>query len=107
MSADRRTVSFFNSVQAGLLSYRVLTRGIREDNGVTKDYLQPAQDEDEQPPQPEPLDGLSDALADFPMPKRDRSFSVLSEPHFSQLIAGFAPKTIFSNTALQALQRYS
>jgi hypothetical protein len=72
-----------------------------------KDYLQPAQDEDEQPPQLEPLDGLCDALADFPMPKRDKSFSVLSDPHFSQFIPGFAPKTIFSNTELQALQRYS
>jgi len=97
----------FNTVQTGLRSYRVIARGIREDNGYSKDYLQPAHDEDEQPPQPELLDGLSDVLADFPMPKRDRSFSVLSEPHFSQLIGGFAPKTIFSNTALQALQRYS
>jgi len=80
---------------------------MREGNDCTKDYLQPAQDEDEQPPQPDPLDGLSDALIDLPMPKRDRSFSVLSEPHFSQLTAGLAPKTSFSNTALQALHRYS
>jgi hypothetical protein len=80
---------------------------MREGNDCTKDYLQPAQDEDEQPPQPGPLDGLGDALIDLPMPKRDRSFSVLSEPHFPQLTAGLAPKTSFSNTALQALHRYS
>jgi len=70
-------------------------------------YLQPAQDEDEQPPQPEPLDGFEGALADRPMPKRDRSFSVLPDPHFSQVTMGLAPYTSFSNSALQDLQRYS
>jgi hypothetical protein len=67
--------------------------------------LQPAQEDAEQPPQPELPEEASPE--DLPMPKRDRSFSVLSEPHFSQIIAGFDPKTSFSNSALQALQRYS
>ncbi len=68
-------------------------------------YLQPAQDDDEQPPQPalpgEPEDALLD---DLPVPKRDMSFSVLAEPHFSHATAGFDPKTSFSNSALQSLQ---
>jgi len=67
--------------------------------------LHPAQDEEEQPPQPllsdEPEDG---AVEDRPMPKRDRSFSVFCEPHFSQATAGLAPKTIFSKSAPQAAQ---
>ncbi len=72
-----------------------------------EDHLQPAQDEDEHPLQPDPLGGFDDALADLPMPKADRSFSVLSEPHFSQLTFGLAPKTSFSNSTLQVLHRYS
>ena len=71
-------------------------------------YLQPAQEDDEQPPQPELLDEPDEALLDdLPIPKRDRSFSVFSEPHFPQATAGFDPKTSFSNSALQSLQRYS
>ena len=55
-------------------------------------YLQPAQEEDEQPPQPELPDELDDgAFGDRPMPNRDRSFSVFDEPHFSQATAGLAP----------------
>jgi hypothetical protein len=38
------------------------------------------------------------------MPKRDKSFSVFVEPHFSQATAGFTPKTSFSKSAPQALQ---
>jgi len=71
-------------------------------------YLQPAQDDAEQPPQLELPDEADEALPDdLPMPKRDRSFSVFVEPHCSQITAGFDPKTSFSNSALQALQRYS
>jgi len=84
----------------------LLIRGGEEQPGTV--YVQPAQDDDEQPPQPELPDEPDELLLDDrPMPKRDRSFSVLSEPHFSQVTAGFDPKTSFSNPALQALQRYS
>jgi hypothetical protein len=76
------------------------------DIGTNSDYLQPAQDEEEQPPQPEPdeKDGDDGPLVDRPMPKRDRSFSVFAEPHFSQVTAVLAPKTSFSKSALQELQ---
>jgi hypothetical protein len=67
--------------------------------------LHPAQEEDEQPPQPELPDELDDgAFGDRPMPKRDRSFSVFAEPHFSQATARLAPKTSFSKSAPQELQ---
>jgi hypothetical protein len=68
--------------------------------------LHPAQDEDEQPPQPELLlEALEEALLeDLPIPKRDMSLPVFSEPHFSQATSGFAPKTSFSKSAPQALQ---
>jgi hypothetical protein len=73
---------------------------------VTAHYLQPAQEDDEQPPQPELLlEALEEGpFDDFPMPKRDMSFSVFFEPHFSQMISEFDPKTSFSNSAPQALQ---
>jgi len=69
-------------------------------------YLQPAQEEEEQPPHPEPLtEGPDDdAPDDLPMPKRDMSFSVFTEPHFSQATSGFDPKTSFSKSTLQSLQ---
>ena len=68
--------------------------------------MQPAHDDAEQPPQLElPDEGPDDSLLDdLPMPKRDRSFSVFSEPHFSQVTTGLDPKTSFSNSALQAEQ---
>lgn len=67
--------------------------------------MQPAQDDDEQPPQPPlPGDAGEALLDDLPVPKRDMSFSVLAEPHFSHATAGFGPKTSFSNPALQSLQ---
>jgi hypothetical protein len=70
-----------------------------------KPYLQPAQEDEEHPPQPEPPGESEEALFDdLPMPKRDRSFSVFAEPHFSHSTTGFAPKTSFSNPALQSLQ---
>ena len=70
------------------------------------DYLHPAQDEEEQPQQPEPLleDADDEPLEGLPMPKRDISFAVFFEPHFSQATSGFVPKTSFSKSALQALQ---
>jgi hypothetical protein len=68
--------------------------------------LHPAQDEEEQPPQPELLleDADDEMLEDLPMPKRDMSFSVFFEPHFSQDTSGCDPKTSFSKSALQLLQ---
>jgi hypothetical protein len=66
-------------------------------------YLQPAQDDEVQPPQPELL---LDAppLADLPMPKRDRRLLVFFDPHFSHTTSGLAPNTSFSKAAPQALQ---
>jgi len=65
----------------------------------------PAQDEDEHPPHPVPPEELDDdALEDFPIPKRDMSFSASGEPHFSQTTSGFDPKTSFSKSAPHALQ---
>jgi hypothetical protein len=66
--------------------------------------LHPAQDEEEQPPQPELLlDDADDALLeDLPMPKRDMSFSVFFEPHLSHATSRFDPKTSFSKSALQS-----
>jgi len=71
--------------------------------------LQPAQDDEEQPPQPELPPGELDVdpLEDLPKPKRDRSFSVLFDPHFSHRISVVEPKTSFSKSALQSLQWYS
>jgi hypothetical protein len=47
--------------------------------------LHPAQEEEEQPPQPELLEELEDgALEDLPIPKRDISLPAFFEPHFSQ-----------------------
>jgi hypothetical protein len=68
--------------------------------------LHPAQDDDEQPPHPElPLEDADDELSeDRPMPKRDMSFSVFFDPHFSQDTSGLEPKTSFSKSALQLLQ---
>jgi hypothetical protein len=68
--------------------------------------LHPAQDEEEQPPQPEllPEDADDELPEGLPMPKRDMSFSVFFEPHFSQTTSGFDPKTSFSKFALQSLQ---
>jgi len=68
-------------------------------------HLHPAQDDDEQPPQPELLEEVEDgALEDLPMPKRDISLPVFFEPHCSQATSGFNPKTSFSKFAPQALQ---
>jgi hypothetical protein len=67
--------------------------------------LHPAQDDEEQPPQPELLPEDADVeLFDLPMPKRDMSFSVFFEPHLSQATSGFDPKTSFSKSVLQSLQ---
>jgi len=68
--------------------------------------LHPAQDEEEQPPQPEllPEDPDDELLEGLPMPKRDMSFSVFLKPHFSQDISGCDPKTSFSKSVSQLLQ---
>jgi len=73
---------------------------------VRKNYWHPPQDDAEQPPQPEPTpeadpDG---PLEDLPAPKRDMSFSVFFDPHFSHETSGFDPKTSFSKSEPQALQ---
>jgi hypothetical protein len=68
--------------------------------------LQPAQDDDEQPPQPEPpLDApAEDPPKDLPIPKRDKSLPVSFDPHFSHATSMVDPKTSFSKSAPQALQ---
>ena len=67
--------------------------------------MHPAQDEDEQPPQPEPDEDAEESpLEDRPIPKRDRRFSVSVDPHFSQATTGLESKTSFSKSALQELQ---
>jgi hypothetical protein len=61
-------------------------------------YLQPAQEEDEQPPQPEPPRGESEEELpeDLPVPNRDMSFSVFCEPQLGHTTSGFDPNTSFS-----------
>ncbi len=85
------------------LRVTMMNGGMRRGN-----YLHPAQDEDEQPPQPDPDEEAEESPPeDRPMPKRDRRFSVSVDPHFSQATLGLAPKTSFSKSALQDLQWYS
>jgi len=60
--------------------------------------LQPAQEDEEQPPQPEP----PEPSEDLPMPNFERRFSVSFDPHFGQATSGFKPKTSFSKHSLQA-----
>ena len=69
-------------------------------------YLQHAQDDDVQLPQPElpPEVSVEEALEDLPMPKRDISLFVFFDPHFSQPATGFDPVTSFSKSAPHALQ---
>jgi hypothetical protein len=68
-------------------------------------YLHPAQEDEEQPPQPELPEGAAGPeLDDLPIPKRDISFSVLFDPHLSHTTSAFDPKTSFSKSARQALQ---
>jgi len=70
-----------------------------------KNYLHPAQDDDEQPPQPVlPPEAASGEPLDLPVPNRDMSFSVFSDPHCSQETSGFDPNTSFSKSEPQALQ---
>jgi hypothetical protein len=79
---------------------------VEMDEFLRDGYLHPAQEDEEQPPQPEPLleAAPEDPLADRPMPNRDRSLSVFFEPHFSHTTSGFALNTSFSKSAPQALQ---
>jgi len=68
-------------------------------------YLHPAQDDDEQPPQPAlPPEASAADLPDPPRPKLDMSFSVFSEPQHSHRTRVCRPKTSFSKEASQALQ---
>jgi hypothetical protein len=67
-------------------------------------YLHPAQDEDEQPPHPEPLDVSEDGeVDDLPMPNFDRRFSVFCDPHVGQTTSGFDPNTSFSKQQLHCV----
>jgi hypothetical protein len=61
-------------------------------------YLHPAQEDDEQPPQPELLREPSE---DLPMPNFESRFSVSFDPHFGHRTSGFEPKTSFSKHSLQ------
>jgi hypothetical protein len=64
--------------------------------------LHPAQDDEEQPPQPllsdEPEDG---AAEDRPMPNFESRFCVSFEPQFGHVTSGLDPKTSFSKQQLQ------
>jgi len=58
--------------------------------------LHPAQEDEEQPLQPEPDDEEDVSPEPLPMPNRDMRFFVFLEPHFGQTTSGFEPKTSFS-----------
>jgi hypothetical protein len=55
--------------------------------------LHPAQEEEEQPPQPELPPEPSE---DLPMPNLESRFVVSREPQEGQITSGFDPKTSFS-----------
>jgi hypothetical protein len=59
--------------------------------------LHPAQEDEEQLPQP----GPPPEFEDLPMPNFERRFSVSFDPHFGQATSGFEPKTSFSKHSLQ------
>jgi len=58
-------------------------------------YLHPAQDDAEQPPQPEPDDEEA-SPEPFPMPNFDNRLVVSCELQLGQWTSGFDPKTSFS-----------
>jgi hypothetical protein len=58
--------------------------------------LHPAQDEAEQPLQPEPDDDEDEVFELFPIPNCDRRLVVSFDPQVGQSTSGFAPKTSFS-----------
>jgi hypothetical protein len=62
--------------------------------------LHPAQDDAEQPPQPELPPEPSE---DLPMPNFESRFSVSFDPHFGHRTSGFEPKTSFSKHSLQVV----
>lgn len=66
--------------------------------------MQPAHEDEEQPPQPDPEDEPSD---DLPIPNLDRRFAVCSELQAGQTTLGFCPKTIFSKEMPHFLHSYS
>jgi hypothetical protein len=55
-------------------------------------HLQPAQDDAEHPPQPDP-DEEDDVAEPFPIPNFDRRLVVSFELHEGQRTSGFWPKT--------------
>ncbi len=63
-------------------------------------YLHPAQEEEEQLPQPELPPEPSE---DFPMPNFESRLVVSREPQLGQTTSGFAPKTSFSKQQLHLL----
>jgi hypothetical protein len=69
--------------------------------------LHPAQDEAEQPPQPELDDDEDESPEPLPMPKLDMRFFVFFEPQSGQTTSGFEPKTSFSNSCLHLAHWYS
>jgi len=71
-------------------------------------YPQPAQDEDEQPPQPDlPEVPDEDPVEDFPMPNFDSRFSVSCEPQLGHTTSGFDPNTSFSKQLQHFAHWYS
>jgi len=72
-----------------------------------QDHLQPAQDDAEQPPQPELDDEDDESLEPLPKPNFERRFSVSDDPHFGQTTSGFAPKTSFSKSCRHLMHWYS
>jgi len=69
--------------------------------------LHPAQEDEEQPLQPEPDDEENVSPKPLPMPNRDIRFFVFLEPHFGQATSGFEPKTSFSKQLWHLMHWYS
>jgi hypothetical protein len=53
--------------------------------------LQPAHDDEEQPPHPEPDDGEDGSPEPLPKPNFESRFSAFGESHFGQTTSGFEP----------------
>ena len=65
--------------------------------------MHPAQDEAEQPPQPDPDDGEADPPELLPIPNGERRLVVSFELQEGQSTSGFDPKTSFSKQHLHWL----
>ncbi len=59
-------------------------------------YLHPAQEDAEQPPQPEPEEASDDPDDPFPMPNFESRLVVSFAPQEGQRTSGSLPKTSFS-----------